>query len=396
MTHDEILALLNDASLKPASIAEEMECAGRQRPTPEQVEAARDALLSVGTRDASELAQQIEKLPELLALSLVHAAGRASRQEVLLPIASGANKVLGKEAKRELQRLKQKGVQVQSLPKGEAVLKPLPEQEAPLCYASSIDAYGERAVWWSRSAKQGVEVVQVVYSDVKGILAADALGLSRKSWREFVKRLPRQSVVFTAEIEKDYARALIAEAEAAGARNGFSPPESYAQALRMLGPVPDPLPRAPADSIEVPPDSELAHQLAGGALFSDPLFTSWIPEEGALRSFALRVDEIAVSQLYIDEQQKLAAFERAAEEAAQAYFTAQRRALYSKRLLEMAHILRAAGRDDAARTAVAVSRALRNEAPTPFARGLFTHALEDRLKQPVPAAQPQSSSLITP
>jgi len=58
-------------------------------------------------------------------------------------------------------------------------LKPPPEAEAPACYASSIDAYGERAVWWSQATRGGVEVVQAVVSDVKGILAIDALALSR-------------------------------------------------------------------------------------------------------------------------------------------------------------------------------------------------------------------------
>ena len=410
MTNDEVLALLNDASLKPESIAEEMECAGCPELGAPQVQSARDALAKIKTEavaqtvglegpDAGALAAQISGLPETLALALVHAAGRASRQELLLPIAHGSNKVLVKEAKRELQRLKQKGVQVQEVKRsGEAVLKPLPEAEAPLCYASSIDAYGERAIWWTRAAKQGVEVVQVVYSDVKGILQADALGLSRKSWREFVKRLPRQSVVFTAEISKEHARTLIAEAEAAGSRNGFSPPVQYGDALRMLGPAPVPAPAPPGEAVEIGPDGELPHQLAGGALFDDPLFMSWIPEEDALRAFALRVDEIAVSQLYVDSKQKEDAFERAAEEAAQAYFTSARRALYSKRLLEMAHVLAQAARLDAARTALAVSRALSSEAQTPFTRGLFAHALRERLNPPAASKpdEPPPGQLVIP
>src|SRR5207253_10236295 len=240
-----------------------------------------------------------------------------------------------KEAKRELQKLKQRGVQVQEIrPQGEPVLRPLPEGEAPACYASSIDAYGERAVWWTRPARQGVELVQIVLSDVKGILAADALALSRRSWREFVKRLPRQNVVATVEIPKDHARQLIAEAEAAGARNGFSPPPAYADALRLLGPAPQTPPPSPGLSLELP--DELAHQLAGAALFEDPLFMAWIPEEDDLRRFALKVDEIAVSRLFIDAPQRQQAFERAAEEAALSYFTPQRRSLYARRLLEMA------------------------------------------------------------
>jgi hypothetical protein len=184
-------------------------------------------------------------------------------------------------------------------------------------------------------------------------------------------------VVYTAEITKEHARALIAEAEAAGARNGFSPPSGYAEALRLLGPAPDRLPPSPGSAIEV--GDEAAQAQAGAALFDDPLFSSWIPEEDPLRSFALRVDEIAVSQLYIDAKQKQEAFERAGEEASQAYFNSIRRGLYSKRLLEMAHVLAQAGRLETARTAVAVSRALLTEAQTPFCRALFT--------EPPPAQQ---------
>src|SRR3954470_18379995 len=214
LTVDECLALLRDASLRPESIAGEMECAGVSRPEPAHVQAARDVLGKLAGPDARGVAAQIAALPPMLSLALVHAAGRASRQEVLLELATAHGRTLAKEAKRELQKLKQRGVQVQEIrPQGEPVLKPLPEGEAPSCYASSIDAYGERAVWWTRAARQGVEVVQAVLSDLKGILAVDALGLLRRSWREFVKRLPRQSVVASAEIPREHARQLIADAE---------------------------------------------------------------------------------------------------------------------------------------------------------------------------------------
>jgi hypothetical protein len=361
------------------------------------VQAARDLLagLRVEAADPRAAAAEIAALPEMLALALVHAAGRESRQEVLLQLALGVNKALAKEAKRELQRLKQKGVRLPDFRmQGEAVLKPLPEAEAPSCYASSIDAYGERAVWWARAARQGVEVVQVVISDLKGILAADALALSRRSYREFVKRLPRTNVVTTAEISKDHARQLIADAESEGTRNGFAPPESYAGALRLLGQPPAEPPPPPGAALDLGAD-ELAHQLAGAALFEDPLFMSWIPEEDALRSFALKVDEIAVSQLYVDALQRQQAFDRAAETAALAYFTQPRRVLYSKRLLEMAHVLAQTGRIDAARTALAVSRALPGDVSSPFCRALFTHALQGRLEKQ-PASEPPGGTLVTP
>jgi hypothetical protein len=411
----ELLALLRDGSLKPDSIAEEMECAGAHPCTAEQIVEAR-ALLGLLHREQTaqsaglpaegaaaepEVARRISALPEPLALALVRAAGEAQRQEALLELAAAPQKALAKEAKRELQRLKQRGFQVQELkPRGETVLKPPPEAEAPACYASSIDAYGERAVWWSRAARGGVEVVQAVVSDVKGILAIDALALSRRNFRDFAKRLPKQGgVVTSVEVPKDHARWLIAQAAEEGSRNGFAPPSAYADALRLLGPAPQ-QPPAPAASIEFGPEGELPHRLAGAALFADPLFMTWIPEEEALRSFALKVDEISVSRLFIDDVQRKAAFDRAAEDAASAYFAPARRTRYERRLLEMAHVLASEGRLDAARTAVAVSRDLRGGegANNPFCRALFSHALEGRWQKPAetPAAPATPGGLITP
>jgi hypothetical protein len=416
LTTAELLALLRDASLKPESIADEISCAGAKPCTAAQIAEARELLSllqqertaqSVGLPAegaAAEplLARRASALPEPLALAVVRAAGEAQRQEALVALASAAEKSVAKEAKRELQRLKQRGIQVQELkPRGDSVLKPLPETEAPACYASSIDAYGERAVWWSRATRGGIEVVQAVISDVRGILAIDALAMSRRNFRDFAKRLPREGgVVTSVEVPKEHARWLIASAAEEGARNGFSPPPAYADALRILGPAPQqPAPPLSA-SIEFGPEGELPYRLAGPSLFSDPLLSTWIPEEDVLRSFVLKVDEIAVSRLYLDDAQRKAAFERTADDAAAAYFTPQRRTRYARRLLEMAHVLASENRLDAARTAVAVAHDLESEegARNPFCRALLTHALEGRWKQPAEAASaPMTpSGLITP
>ena len=394
-----------------------MACAGAHPCTAAQIAEAREllgllqqertaqsaGLAAEGAAAEPEVARRISSLPEPLALALVRAAGDAQRQDALVELAAAPQKALAKEAKRELQRLKQRGVQVQEIrPRGDPVLKPPPEAEAPACYASSIDAYGERAVWWSRATRGGVEVVQAVVSDVKGILAIDALALSRRNFRDFAKRLPRQGGVVTSiEVPKDHARWLIAQAAEEGSRNGFAPPPAYADALRILGPAPQDPPPPPAASIEFGPDGELPHRLAGAALFADPLLRTWIPEDEALRSFALKVDEIAVSRLFIDDDQRRAAFDRAADEAAEAYFTPQRRVRYARRLLETAHVLASENRLDAARAALAVSRDLATEqgAKDAFCKALFTHALEGRYRKDAaqpPAAPPTPGGLITP
>src|SRR5438132_425845 len=111
----ELLALLRDGSLKPESIAEEMECAGAQRCTAAQIAEARDLLGNLeqertaqsaglqaeGAAAGPQVGRQIGALPEPLALALVRAAGEAQRQEVLVELAAAPQRALAKEAKRE-------------------------------------------------------------------------------------------------------------------------------------------------------------------------------------------------------------------------------------------------------------------------------------------------------
>ena len=382
---DELLALLRDPSLKPESIREELECAGATGCSAQSIAEARTLLETAGSAGivsevatARALAASLGDLPELLGAAVLRAAAEAGRQEVLLEVAQGQKKGLAKEAKRELQRLKQKGVKVVEVAmQGAPVVKPVELDGPAVCYASSIDAFGERAVWYAKSARTGVDLAQVVVSDIRGILSADALGLSRKQLREFLKRLPRGGVVTVAQVPADYARKLIAEAEAEGSRNGFSPPQGYAQALRILGAAPEGPLVNPAADLTYGEQGELAHQLAGAALFTDPLLAAWIPEEEALRAFADTVDEIAKS--VIEEAQKKEGTLAAARGAASEYFTDVRRARYARRLTEMAHVLRSEGRLDAARTALAVARGLEaglSEATEPFCAALFSRALE--------------------
>jgi hypothetical protein len=384
---EELLALLRDPTLKPESIREEIECAGAAGCSAQSIAEARTLLETAAaagivsdTATARALAVQLGSLPELLGAAVLRAAAEGGRQEILLEVAQGSKKALAKEAKRELQRLKQKGVKVVEVAmQGASVVKPVEVDGPSVCHASSIDAFGERAVWYAKAARTGVDLAQVVVSDVRGILSADALALSRKQHREFLKRLPRGGVVTVAEVPADYARKLIAEAEAEGTRNGFSPPQGYTQALRILGAAPEGPVESPSANLDFGAQGELAHALAGAALFTEPLLAAWIPEDEALRDFADKIGEIGQSTLYLDEAQKKDALDAAAKEAAAAYFDDVRRVRYGRRLTEMAHVLRCEGRLDAARAALAVGRALEaglSEHTAPFCTAFFARALE--------------------
>jgi hypothetical protein len=377
---EELLALLRDASLSPSSIAEEIECAGAEKCAHASLDRAREVLGHLSsdtiTLEPKSAAEAIAALPDLLGSAILRAAAEGGKQEIIRQVALGANKALAKEAKRELQRLKQKGVEVAALaPQGKSIVKATEKDAPPACYASSIDAYGERAVWFAKAGRTGVDLAQVVLSDVKGIVAADAIPLSRKSYREFVKKLPRGNVVACAEVSPGHARILIAEAETAATRNHITPPAGYARALSVLGTAPDSIPDPLAD-LEFGPDGELPHQLAGAALFADPLFLAWIPEEEPLRAFTAKVEEVKASAL--DDAQKTDAVKEHTKAAAAAYFNDVRKPRYARRLREMAYLLRAEKRIDAARAALAIARALEGQGGTAdhFCEALFGRSHE--------------------
>jgi len=405
---DELLALLRDPSLLPDSIVEEMECAGERGCTKENVALARGLLAQFSQEapgsapiDAEVVrkgAVELGSLPPALAAAVLRACSQGSRQELIREAATGRDKGLAKEAKRELQRLKQRGVAVAEIgPTGDAIVRPPPEAEPTPSFASSIDAYGERAVWWTRPYRGGVEVVQAVLSDLKGVIAVDRMILARKQWKQLLTRLPKGGVVSSAEVSRDHARSLINTSSEEGLRRGFSPPPSFSEALASLGPAPE-LPEAsPGTHIELGAD-ELPHAMAGAALFDDPLFSAWIPEEEALRRASVILEEIAQSQLYPDESQRKAAFDSAIDDHAQAYFTPERRARYSARLYEMAHVLKSDGRIDAARTSAAVARAIvaPDGANNPFCRALFAHAFTALMRPRPPSPEALPSALVTP
>jgi hypothetical protein len=399
MQIDEALALLGDPSLSDDSIADEMANAGEPRPAPEAVGAARKLLGDVAAVSETE---PLLALPPVLRRAALRAFADGGREDLLHAAIARADKDLGKEAKRELHRLKQKGVPVQEArPVGEPVVRPFQESAGEAaCHATSLDAYGERAVWFCRFALRGYDVVQAVLSDLKGLIAVQVMSVPRKAYRDFIRALPTEGPVTTVEIPASHARALIARAVERNAAAGTAVPPAYEDASPILGPAPSPLPDAPGRA-RFREDPARAGESA--QLFDDPLFAMWIPEEAALRQLGLRIDEIATSQLYLDEAQKVSAQDRAVADAAEAYFTPERRASYAERLFEMAFILLQSGHAPGDQLAASAAHALERGDPASsigFARRLFERAFRrpQATGASAPEAQPpgQERSLVVP
>ena len=332
-------------------------------------------VMSIGKAKPDE----ILKLPSPLAMAVLRAAARAGRADILAAAAVHPHRDVAKEAKRALYLLKARGVAVPEPARPPPAVAPVPAAEPPVpCYASTVDGHGERALWLGRVVPgKGIEVAQVVFSDQKGLTELHLGVLGRKEYRMFGKDLlERGRTMGVGEIDREQAKGLVSAARRLNEPSGTPVPEGADAWLSRLGPesaAPDPSLRFPP----LPGEEEHAAVEASGLVHALPLVRGWLADEDLLRALARRLDEISVSQLYLDEAQRAEAAAQAIADAVVNEFDDRRRALWSSRLFVIADHLDRSGDAENARRAAAAARALRSGADAsriPFARLLVEKA----------------------
>ena len=387
---DSLLQMLRDPNRETQEIAA---ASGASRE-----DAARASRLVLGIGKAKP--EDVLTLPSPLAQAVLRAAAAAQRGDLLAVAAGHRSKDVAKESKRALYLLKMRGVAVPELQRQAPPAAPAaPEPPLP-CFVSAIDGQGERAIWVARHAPgKGVEVGQAVISDRKGVLSLQQGMLGRKEYRAFGRDLlARGDAMGVLEVGVEHAKAVVAAARKLNDASGTPLPEGADGWLARLGPT-APLPDPAERFAPLPPEEEQAAVEASGALHELPLVRAWLADEDALRALAHKLDEIAVSQLYVDEGQRAEATLGAIADAVEAHFDADRRALWAARLYQLADHLERAGDAPHARQAAAAARALRaglTPSRIPFARLLVEKAFPVApRREPLPAA-PGSSLLVPP
>lgn len=366
---DALLALLRDPNAESQQIA-----AAAGVPRDEVGRAAR-----VVHTIARVPPEEVASLPPVLALAALRAALAAGRADLLAAAALSPAREVAKEAKRGLHLLRTRGVAVPEVARPPpAPPPPAAEPDLP-CYASALDGQGERAVWLARAVPgKGVEVAQAILSDVNGLTSLQVGLLGRKEYRAFAASLvDRGGSLGVVEVRREVAHALVAEGRRTAEAAGRPLPEGAGLWLSRLGEA-QPLPDPAARFAPLPPEEERAAVGASGRLHELPLLRGWLADEEALRAAAARLEEIAVSPLYLDERQRAEQAERAVAQAVTGYFDGPRRALWARRLYVAAAHLADAGDERDARAAAAAARALAGGADpleVPFARLLLEKAL---------------------
>ena len=362
-----LLALLRDPNVESAQIAE---LAGVPR---DQAGRAARLLMTLPRAKPEEVAT----LPAPLAAAVLLAAAQAGRVDLVAALAASDEKELAKEAKRQLHRLKLRGVAIPEPPPPAPAITPPPEPP-PAAYGSTFDGRGERAVWLPRNVPgRGLEVGQAVCSDARGLIELHLGLVGRKEWRAFVKGLlERGAAMGVAELDWGEAHARIAAARALNERTGQRVPDGADQWLGLLGAPPalaDPAAALPA----LDADAERAALAASAALHDRPLLRSWLGDEPFLREVAATLDEVEKSPLALDAAQKSARLAEVVREAVERYFTPERRTLLASRLIEVAAWFTRSGQAESSAQAAAAARALSAGLPPgriPFAARLVEKA----------------------
>jgi hypothetical protein len=388
---DRLLEMLRDPNVESRDVAA---ATGTTRE-----DAARAARFVAGLAKAAP--EDALALPAALAVAAARAAFAAGRVDLLFALAGHPGKDAAKEAKRGLHLLKARGVAVPEPPRPAPPPAPaVPEAPLP-CYATAIDGHGERAVWIPRPIPgKGVEIAQAVLSDDQGLLELQLGVLGRKEWRRLAEGIVEKGAAMgLGELDRAVAAALVVAARALNDRSGKPVPEGADLWLSQLGPVApatEPPPPGP-----LPEAEERAALAASGALHEQPLFAAWLADEPFLREVAAKLDEVAVSPLYVDELQRSEQLLRTVEDAADRYLDEARRATLSRRLLAVAGHLLSRGDAPRANAAAAAGRALAAGAPArevPFARILVEKAFPGVAAPPRPPgpASPASPLIVAP
>ena len=373
-----IIAVLENRDEPPRAVSERLGVSA------EAVDEARCLLDEIRTAEASA----ILAMPPVLAPALLRAAVDAGRTDVLEEAALSQRKEIRKEARRLARLLQSRGEKVELPPAPATEPPPTPapsREEAPLpVFLSPIDSEGHRAMLWVRNLPgRGVEVARLIFDD-RRVVDFETWESSRKRLRAFLAEL-QQGRLRLVEVPREEGRRVLDRVRLRMMRHGGGVGEFLTWAMQALGAAPTeaPEPLAPTGEGRAPEDERELDELArtSAALFSEPEFAPWIPDEKFLAALQLRIDEAVTSPLYLPGEagsaQRREAILAAVDREAGRYFHEERRAQYSDWLLETARLLELQGRFAPARMAAAAARRLREGAPVQevgFARE-FVHRL---------------------
>jgi hypothetical protein len=315
---------------------------------------------------------------------------------------STQDKLVHKEIKRALYRLRQSGV---------AVFEEKVEAPAPVLgpslegYLSSVDGHGDQLVWIVKPRTGGLLHFFAVVNDPEGLREVELNAITRKGFRAIRSELGEKHELHLVDADWRYCDFLIDRAfhwardRAASMKGDY--PALRSQLFREKPPLElPPLVFRQIDRSEVATDLNLLTTSA--ELLSEKEFRTWFLSRDSVQSYLDDIHGIRESPILLNELQQKDRFQEVVERSVNETFSVEKRASYGRRLYEMAYFLLKTERPDRARQAAAVALALGDTSLSaleiPFCQALVRGSLAGWLEaaSEEEAERARTSLIVTP
>jgi hypothetical protein len=367
-----------------------------------------DVFLSLLKQESEEFLPLLEALmvkEEKVDLALARTLGRwnSPRAVDLLHhlAASASSKAVIKAIRKSIFQLRSQGWQVKDIGDlSPSVYRPSQPASAE-GFLSSIDSVGTRLVWLARPQPlHGVFAFHALISDLQGIIDFNGFETSRKKFHEYLEEFQDSVHWEIVEADPEYCHGLIIEASEVNQKKEQPPPEGFIKSRTMMG-TPPKLPLKPSIYLylsgeEAKTRSDLLDR--SGSLFELPSFQTWLLEEEETQKYLTLVKEASESRIVLTPYQKEGRVMDIFRQAVEELFDKPRRALFRRRLEEMAYVLWKTGKQNEAQMALAAALGMESEggflSPHPFLLELVKRSLTARLEEEAKKKEKESDLLI--
>ncbi len=375
--------------------------------TPELQEDFFLSLLKKGNEDFLSLLEAVMGKEEKMDLAMARTLGRWNSPraaDFLRHLASSvSSRTVIKAIRKSIFRLRSQGWSVKDIgDSAPSVYRPL-QPSSPEGFLSSVDSVGTRMVWLSRPQPlQGLFAFHALIGDLQGITDFSGFETSRKKFHDYLKEF-REAVPWEiVEADPQYCHGLIIEASEINQRKGQPAPDGFSKWRPLMGNPPE-LPLKPLIYLYLPEEelktrSELLDR--SGSLFELSTFQAWLLEEEEMQKYLPLLKEASESRLVLTPYQKEGRVMEIYRQAVEELFDKTRRALFRRRLEEMAYVLWKTGKQNEAQMSLAAALGMESGGGIfflhPFLLELVKRSLTARLEEEAKKKEKESDLLIKP
>jgi hypothetical protein len=373
-------------------------------------EVREDFFLSLLDKEETQVLSLLQVLmgkEEKLDLALARSLGRwnSPRAGDLLHqmVSCTSSSTVLKTIRKSIFQLKSQGLVVEGIEDSTPSVYRPPQPVSAEGFLSSIDPTGSRLVWLVRpQIPQGLLAFQALISDLQGVVDFNGFETSRKKFQEYLRKFRKEVPWEIVEASAEYCHGLMIEASEINQQKGEPPPEAFSKWRPRMG-LPPETPLRPLIYLHLSEENwENRPDLLdrSGSLFDLPIFQAWFLREEEMQKYLHLLKEASESRLVLTPYQQEARVMDIYRQAVEELFDRPRRALFRRRLEEMAYILWVTGKENEARTSLVAARGIESEGGIlythPFLLELVRRSLAARAEEAAEDKEKETGLLIEP